>query len=283
MGHHYIPQYYLKGFASPDGDMIWVYEKGGSLKFPANIKKIAQKTNYYSTEVERYLANEIEGPANSVIKKIRDRKQLTQSEKEKLAIYMVVMLKRVPQSKIRMKKMAPAVAQSLQQKWDKEISKLILENPSQTDLFEKRRAEIKANLNKYSKNLPKDFWLELIPSERTPNIVKVIPKMTWLFLTCEKFPAFLTCDNPVFYFQGIGVGKPESEITFPISSNIVLWATWRSDIQKEYSQIKNQAIKEINRRTATNATRFIYHARDEDWIPRFINKQEHQLNLFGNF
>lgn len=281
MGHHYIPQYYLKGFTPPDNDMIWVYEKGGSLKYSANIKKIAQKTNYYSPELERYLANEIENPANSVIKKIRDRKQLTQSEKEKLAIYMVVMLKRVPQSKIRMKKTAPVVAQSLQQKWDKEISKLILENPSQTDLFEKRRTEIKANLEKYSKNLPKDFWLELIPPERTPNIVKVIPKMTWLFLTCEKFPAFLTCDNPVFYFQGIGVGKPESEITFPISSNIVLWGTWRNDIQEGYSPIKNQAIREINRRTATNATRFIYHARDEEWIPRFINKQEHQLNLFG--
>ena len=281
MGDHYIPQYYLSGFASSGNDMVWVYEKGGSLKFQSQVKNIAHETNYYSPEVERYLANEIEDPANSVIKKIRDRKQLTQSEKEKLAIYMVVMLKRVPQSKIRMKKNAPVVAQSLQQKWDKEISKLILENPSQTDLFEKRRAEIKANLEKYSKNLPKDFWLELIPPERTPNSVKVIPEMTWLFLTCEKFPAFLTCDNPVFYFQGIGVGKPESEITFPISSNIVLWATWRSDIQEGYSQIKNQAIKEINRRTATNATRFIYHARDEDWIPRFINKQEHHLNLFG--
>jgi len=257
MGHHYIPQYYLKGFTSSDDDMIWVYEKGGSLKYRANVKIIAQKPNYYSPEVERYLANNIEDPANSVIKKIRDRKKLTQSEKEKLAIYMVVMLKRVPQSKIRMKKNAPFIAQSLQQKWDKEIAKLVLEDPSQTDLFEKRRTEIKANLEKYSKNLPKDFWLELIPPERTPNSVKVIPEMTWLFLTCEKFPAFLTCDNPVFYFQGIGVGKPESEITFPISSNIVLWATWRSDIQEGYSQIKNQAIKEINRRTATNATRFI--------------------------
>jgi hypothetical protein len=192
---------------------------------------------------------------------------------------MVVMLKRVPQSKISMKKMAPAVAQSLQQKWDKEISKSILENPSQTELLEKRRAEIKANLEKYLKNIPKDLWLELIPPERTPKIVKVIPEMRWLFLTCDKFPAFLTCDNPVFYFQGIGVGKPESEITFPISSNIVLWATWRSYIQEGYSPIKNQAIKEINRRTATNATRFIYHAKDEYWIPRFINKQEHQLNL----
>ena len=50
-------------------------------------------------------------------------------------------------------------------------------------------------------------------------------------------------------------------------------------MQEGYSPIKNQAIKEINRRTATNATRFIYHAKDEDWIPRFINKREHQLNL----
>jgi len=192
---------------------------------------------------------------------------------------MVVMLKRVPQSKIRMKKTAPNIAQSLQQKWDKEISKLLLENPSQKELFEKRRMEIKTNLDKYSKNIPKDFWLELIPPERTPNTVEAISKMTWLFLTYEKFPVFLTCDNPVFYFQGMGIGKPESEITFPISSNIVLWATWRSDIQEGYSLIKNQAIKEINRRTATNATRFIYHLKDEDWIPRFINKQEHQLNL----
>jgi len=72
MGHHYIPQYYLKGFTSSDDDMIWVYEKGGSLKYRANVKIIAQKPNYYSPEVERYLANNIEDPANSVIKKIRD-------------------------------------------------------------------------------------------------------------------------------------------------------------------------------------------------------------------
>lgn len=281
MGYHYIPQYYLKGFASPSDDTIWTYEKGGSLKFSANIKKIAQEPKYYSLEIEEYLADKIEGPANSVIKKIRDHKQLTSFEKKKLAVYMVVMYKRVPQSKIRMKKMAPTVAQSQQQKWDKEISKLILENPSKTDLFEKGRADIKVYLEKYSKNFSKDFWLKLILPERTPRSLKAIYEMTWLFLTCEEFPAFLTCDNPVFYFQSIGIDKPESEITFPISSNIVLWATWRSGIQEGYSLIKNQAIKEINRRTATNATRFIYHARDKDWISRFINKQEHQFNLFG--
>jgi len=82
MGDHYIPQYYLNGFASLGNNIVWVYEKGGSLKFPSKIKNIAHETNYYSPEVEKYLANDIEGPANYVIKKIRDCKQITQSEKK---------------------------------------------------------------------------------------------------------------------------------------------------------------------------------------------------------
>ena len=68
----------------------------------------------------------------------------------------------------------------------------------------------------------------------------------------------------------MGIGKPESEVTFPVSSNIVLWATWRKDIKETYSVIHKQAIKEVNRRTATNTTRFAYHAKEEAWIPKFL-------------
>ena len=191
---------------------------------------------------------------------------------------MVVMYKRVPQSKIRMNQMAPGVAQKLQDQWDKDIEELIKEGPDKADFYKKRRQEIHSNLKKYSKNPPKDFWLLLIPPERTPNVISVLQKMTWHFLTWDEHPAFLTCDNPVFYFPWMGIGKPESEVTFPISSNIVLWATWRKDVVENYSEIKKQAIKEINRRTALNATRFVYHARDEDWIPNFIAKNNHKLN-----
>ena len=76
----------------------------------------------------------------------------------------------------------------------------------------------------------------------------------------------------------MGIGRPESEVTFPISSNIVLWATWRKDIVENYSETNKQTIREINRRTALNATRFIYHAEDEYWIPKFLSKKNYQLN-----
>lgn len=278
MRDHYIPQYYLRGFSSADDEMVWVYEKNGDLKFRTQVKNIGHETNYYSPEVETYLANQIEGPANIVIKKIRNREQITNSDKDKLATYMVVMLKRVPQSKFRMNEMAPGVAQKLQDEWDKEITELIKKDPSQSEFLENRRKEIQANLEKYAKNPPKDFWLLLIPPDRTPNVVTVLHQMTWHFLTCDEGPVFLTCDNPVFYFSWMGIGKPESEVTFPISSNIVLWATWRKDLSENYSEINRQAIKEVNRRTALNATRFVYHAKDEYWIPKFISKNNHQLN-----
>ena len=102
MGDHYIPQYYLRGFTSPKDGMIWVYEKNGDLKFQSQVKKVANESNYYEPEVENYLSNQIEGPANAVIKKIRERKPINKPDKEKLAIYMIVMYKRVPQSKFRM-------------------------------------------------------------------------------------------------------------------------------------------------------------------------------------
>ncbi len=278
MGDHYIPQYYLRGFSSPSDDMIWVYEKKGDLKFRAHVKNVGHEINYYSPEVETYLANQIEGPANVVIKKIRDREKITTIDKLKLATYMVVMLGRVPDSKIRLNKMAPGVIEKQQAEWDEKINKVIEKDPTQADLLENRRSEIKAILTKYAEDIPKNLWLLLIDPEKTPNVLNMLQQMTWHFFIYDETPIFLTCDNPLFYFRWMGIGKPESEVTFPISSNIVLWATWRKDLKEEYSQARTQTCREINRRTALNATRFVYHAKDEYWVKKVISKDNHRLN-----
>jgi len=66
MGDHYVPQYYLKGFSQNEGKRIWIYDKTDGVKFPTQVKSIANITEFYSREVEQYLANTIEGPANKV-------------------------------------------------------------------------------------------------------------------------------------------------------------------------------------------------------------------------
>jgi hypothetical protein len=278
MGHHYVPQYYLKGFAESSGKLIWVYEKGVGRKFHTQIKSIANITKFYSAEVEQYLANTIEGPANAILDKIRERHQISENDKKILAEYMAVMWKRVPKSKERFEEMTPRLANRLSKEFDRKLDLIATQEPTKAEFIKRRKAKIQEILDSFAEDPPKEIWLNNVPPERTPRIVAAIRAMRWTFLTFDEKPAFLTCDNPVFYFSSIGVGKPESEITFPISSNITLWATWRRDLPQDYIQTTIQALKEINRRTVSNASKYLFHCQDEDWIDGFIKKNRWQLH-----
>lgn len=278
MGHHYLPQYYLKGFTETKDHIIWAYEKGTGNKFSTKIKSIANISDFYSKETEQYLADDIEMPANAVLDKIRSGHLINDDDKNTFAEYMAVMWKRVPRAKDDLKKMAPRLAEGISKRLKDDLDSLINEEPHNLELIENRRKEIDDILAIYATNPPKDIWLDNIPPERTPRIVEAIKAMNWSFWEFNQQPVFLTCDNPIFYFTGMGVGKPDSEISFPISSNIVLWATWRVDLPKKFIKASTQIVKEFNRRTVDNASRYIFHSRDEYWIESFIKKGRWQLN-----
>lgn len=87
----------------PTSSNIWVYEKGSNRKFRTAIKTVANENNRWPESTEEYLANNVEAPAQPVLDKIRNRQPITQSEKEVIAAYMVVMLQRVPRGLERTK------------------------------------------------------------------------------------------------------------------------------------------------------------------------------------
>ena len=279
MGDHYVPQYYLKGFSNREGKQIWVYDKQERRKFPTQVKSIAKITGFYSPEVEQYLADTIEVPANRVIRKIRDRDQITDCDKGILAEYMAVMMKRVPKGKKRLRELAPSVKEKLSQEIHEGLTILASIQPEKATLIQRRESEIQEILDKYSKEPPKDIWLDTIPPERSPLVVAALTGMIWRFLTFDAKPAFLTSDNPVFYFTSIGISKPDSEVSFPISSYVILWATWQTDLPEGYITVTNQAVKEMNRRTVGNALRYVFHRKDEHWILPFVTKGKWKLNL----
>jgi len=76
----------------------------------------------------------------------------------------------------------------------------------------------------------------------------------------------------------MGIGRKYSEISFPISSHIVLWATWRADVPCDFIKASTPIIRELNRRTVHNASRYIYHSRYEYWIPALVQKKNLNLN-----
>ncbi|MFC1833648.1 DUF4238 domain-containing protein [Thermodesulfobacteriota bacterium] len=281
MGDHYIPRHYLKGFAQHDGKQIWVYDKQDQRQFPTQVKSIANETRFYSPKTEQYLANTIEGPANLVLDKIRQKKPIDDKDKDVFAQYIVVMIKRVPESKTLFENRAPLVAQDLHEELRDQLNVAASVNLEKQDFYGRRGVEIKEILDEFAENPPKKVWLGGIPPELTPRILEAIRCMKWSFLTYEEGPAFLSCDNPVFFFRSLGIGSSESEISFPISSNISLWLSWQRNLREGYYPVPDKVVKEMNRRMASNASRYVFHPIDESWIIPFISKEKWQLHRLG--
>lgn len=278
MGQHYIPQYYLEGFTeSPDSSNIWVYEKGNSRIFRTSTKTAANENNRWPKSVEDYLANQIEAQANPVLDKIRSRQPISQSDKEALSDYMIVMLQRVPRGLERAKEIAPEVQDQVFENVEKEIKRLIKAYPSKKNLLQNRLQELDVLKLQYENEFPMEVWYQIIKSDAFPQIRAILPTMTWVFFVSSKKQRFLTNDNPIFFFEGLGIGKPESEITFPLSSNVTLWATWLNS-KEGYIPAKDAIVREINRRTASAATRYVYYSEEAQWVVNLANKKKFRLN-----
>jgi hypothetical protein len=282
MGDHYIPKYYLKGFLTdPSSDLLFVYRKGDKTPFKSSINNIAHQNDFYSREIESYLANEIEDPANQVLKKVREQKIITSDEKHCLAKYLMVLWKRVPLQKDMIIEKMPEMMDSLISQYETEFIELGQYHPHKKDIVERRISELREFQEKnQNEDFSKEIWLGTLPIDKTTKPVDVFCKMTWRFLIPKNNELFfLTCDNPLFFFPRMGIGKRKSEVSFPINSRLALWATWRIDLQEGFYPCRSQIVKEINRRTIFRAKDFIYSAYEKNWIQTLVNKEKLNINL----
>lgn len=279
MGQHYVPQYYLEGFCDPlKPANIWVYEKGRQESRRIPVKVVASENDRWPSDTEQYLANEVEEPANPILRKIRARQTITRSDKEILSAYMVVMLKRVPRGLERTKSLFPQILEDTFARVEKDILRLIKEHPSKTRSLEAALLQLPSIKARYANEFPTNVWYDGLKPDMTPQLLTILPAMTWRFLTSDRGQPFLTNDNPLFFFESMGMGKPESEIMFPISSSIALLGTWQKNLVEGYFHATEPIIKEINRRTAYNASRYVYYSQEAAWVVSLVNRKTWRLN-----
>jgi hypothetical protein len=278
MIYHYVPKYYLKGFAdSSNSSLIWVYEKGKNIPSQIPIKTTAGEKDPWPENIENYLTKEIENPANDVLDKIRKRLPITKEEKKLLSVYIIVMLKRVPRGLQRAKEDAPKIMEAVFNDTQLTIERFIKERPEKKELLQKHLAELPVIKSKWEKEFPRETWYKNFTPDTSPQVKGVLSSMTWIFLKSENKNAFITSDNPVFFFEGIGMGKPESQVIFPISRKIVLFASWQQNRKEGYFRIKESAIKEINKRIASAATRYVFYSKNDTGIVALVNKKGYEF------
>ncbi len=281
MGHHYVPKFYLRGFESEG--TIWTFDKKSGNAFPSQAKSIANETDLYSDELESYLANTIEEPAKPVLLKIRAREPLTESDRVALARYIVALWKRVPKARQRAIDRMPEVATEVQENLNSELESLAELDPNKRAQVEELKQRVAEIIARHISAPPPSAWHHSIQSESGPRILEATLSMNWSFLISEK-NQFLSGDNPVFFFEHEGIGKPTSEITLPFSSTVALWASRGAAPNGRYLSAQPSAVKEINRRTAYNSVRFVYASRNEAWIKPFLDRGDWRLTRlrFGN-
>jgi len=269
MGDHYVPRYYLKGFT--DGGYLWVHDCLTEKSFKSTPKSVANENEMYGSELEQHLANRVEAPAFHAIEKIRAGDLLSTQDREALARYVINLWKRVPKGRDRVVARLPEVAESVRKNLHSALHQLALTNPEEATKVGTKREAVNNVIDRYIEETPPDIWQSSLAKGGTGLPEATLLGMDWHFLQSRN-SEFLTCDNPVFFFESEGLANPLAELTLPISSNVCLWAHKLGAKRPYFYEAKPAAIKAINRRTAYNASRFVFSSRQESWILPFARK-----------
>ncbi|PLC06026.1 hypothetical protein CY658_02965 [Variovorax sp. RO1] len=271
MGHHYVPQYYLRGFAVSTS--VWVYDKQRKAHFRTQVKSTGNERGMYSAELESFFSEKVEGPANEAISKARDRQGLDEKEREALARYLAFFWQRVPRGRDRAISKIPQVADEVETEIIDGLTLAATEQPDLSDQVSGLKKRVKEIIRRHRDQPSADLWRGAMLLNKDPRIVEAVATMNWQFAVSDT-AQFLTCDNPVFFYENEGVGRPQSELSFPISSSVTLVASnCRKSPEGRFFRADAKLVTNLNRRTAHNAQRFAFAQRDEPWIMPFLLKK----------
>lgn len=265
MGKHFVPQAYLRAFTH-DG-AFYAYDKQTRSHHRAFPPRHAQSRSMYSAETEKHLADEIEGPANVLMERLRTqpRTVFTQAERAVFAQYALTQMKRVPvwRDKSKQHLQSPEIVQQLRQdmaKWANSIP---------TTLTEAETArELDALVDEAIANADQT-WMNNLHKGKAPNSLNYFLSLNWQFLLVDE-PKLLTSDNPI-YVSPLGADNG-GDITWPLSPTLAMRMARAPLPGGSWIKASKTQARELNRRTVSAAKRFVYAAEQLSWHEELIFK-----------
>lgn len=282
MRTHYVPLHYLRGFAEQgEREIIWVFDKTTGHSFATQPQNVAAEHDYYPEEVEQFLANLVEEPSNRMLCRIREDLLFSVEDKNEFARYILAMIRRVPRHRERLyQEVLPDALENTLSDWRATIQSFMDDGQLDGVTYSRRMSEIDRIEEEWKQDLPEDLMPENQPPQISREVVDFLASMHWTFVIAEGSSMFLTSDNPVFYTEGIGMGKPESELMFPLSTRVALWVK-RLPISEDcaFRHARQFLVREANKRTVRNATRFVMYHEDAEWVRKLTKKRNLKFQL----
>jgi hypothetical protein len=273
---HYLPQFYLKGFCSPDGSgLAYIRRKGYAHWKKRGIKNVGAQDYLYSfRDASGNMCHEIETMFSQqedlfapVLQKVLTGQAISNDEEFLLAYFFMTTWQRGPGQIAYFRNIVSGIGQDIL----KTIYNSFNRNP---DAWEKEKSQYKQDTGKDDIDIlkaedldPTKVKIEAIsPATLLSMIEEAIPlseivrQMGWTFLKSEPPNFFITSDspcciiNPADKSRQSGLAHQDVEISMPLSCNVAFFAGWKSD-GRRWRPASEHIVKQINYRTACFASR----------------------------
>jgi len=297
--HHYVPAFYLNGFTdSLNFDLVWIYQKENDTIFCDKPKNIGFIKHYHtftngdgkkdSETIENILNKTWESPSSNIIKEIREGKFPENEQRDLFASFLGISLTRVPSYKQNIEKVVAHTALELEKQIASTPERFIksledYKNSTGVDLTDE--AEDLRNFilsGEFDIDVNPKLFLSMFMLHGH-KLGKIISQMNWVFVEATERFKFITSDNPVFqidptynpnslYSSISGLGNKYVELTFPISSELALFASWDNNRKECFMPGNNNLIKDFNKRAVMSARRFVYASEKKEGTSKLIKK-----------
>lgn len=90
--HHYVPQFLLRGFASPKRKQVYVFDKSDGREFRSSVRNLACERDFYDSRLDEWL-RKLEETCAPIIQSVRTKRtlrHLQKAETEWLAAFVAV-------------------------------------------------------------------------------------------------------------------------------------------------------------------------------------------------
>lgn len=279
--HHFIPQTYLRGFATDaDPDRIFFYDRRIADKGAVKrlIEDVCSQNNLYrllmddgtlKDDLEQSFAEIAEPTFKAVVGKLLNRERLSPKEKSEFAAYISLQTMRTPASREIYNSMATELLNRESNKqWEK-----LLDDDERTRVTQEILKETGVDVSGLTKEdiqgiidgtkirtewkIPKENWVKHT-MEHMELVFRSFERMHWRTYFAPTGTAFITSDNPVGvlvplpdgWYAGSGLLARGAIRFFPLSKKACLTITDNERPGFSFVDADKRRVKQVNGVTA---------------------------------
>ncbi|MCD5390201.1 MAG: DUF4238 domain-containing protein [Candidatus Pacebacteria bacterium] len=314
--HHYLPQFYVKGFTNNQAHVFVLNKSTGKInkqgkngtfhkyKFytvdfnkhkqrsPESAERMRKQFGLEKVDTSGYieypdmiedLLGDSETASAPIIRKLIERKNITERERFELSTFIALMYTRNPLfhkfvSEIEEQRVNQGIKKMFENEENiKDMYNKILEEDYENEIDVQKILDC-VNEDRYKVKVPKELTVQMMLLGVT-TIDKILYNKTWLILEAPLLTSFITSDQPVFMNhpialeQGpfsVGVETQGVEVIFPISKELILIMR-KTPIKDDilYKKINRLEVRNLNKLIFSHSQRYII-ARDSDLIKNLM-------------